>query len=369
MQILRALVAIASLFALLALNTIEVHARSEDLQSIPREMGLPIEVRTSINFLQIKAINENEGNFEAVIDTQLIWTDHRLAFDKMTTPRGYIEYRNEDASKRLNEIWRPDAAYLNRIGEPASEIKNLRIYPDGTINYLQRIEAKFETEFELASFPYDHQNLVVHLISRTEPTTRVIFTFTESELRFSNSTKPTKIDGWEVGTVSLQKGVQEGLRGTQYPEMTASLKVQREPFVAMATIIIPLLCCLLIPLLVLWINTLDHGEHEGFGMSNTEIATFPMSGIFAVVALNFTVVTSYSALGHGDNPVVRLFGLNYIMLGVSFFISIVLYRYYLIKRFFGRYIQDEFFTVICWALPLLCFGLVLAILQLANTNT
>ena len=103
-------------------------------------------------------------------------------------------------------------------------------------------------------------------------------------------------------------------------------------------------------------------------MSNTEIACFPMSGIFAVVALNFTVVTGYAALGHGDNPVVRLFGLNYIMLGLSFLVSIVLYRYYLVKRLYGRYVQDEFFSVLCWGTPILCFGVTAAILALAHVG-
>ena len=49
----------------------------EDLKSIPREMGLPVNVKTSINFLDVKSINENEKTFDAIVDTKLIWIDRR----------------------------------------------------------------------------------------------------------------------------------------------------------------------------------------------------------------------------------------------------------------------------------------------------
>lgn len=74
------------------------------------------------------------------------------------------------------------------------------------------------------------------------------------------------------------------------------------------------------------------------------------------------------ALDQEDNPVVRLFAINYIMLAISFLVTIFLYRYYILRRYFGRFVQEEFFHVLCWSAPTLCFGTVAAILALAAVS-
>ena len=153
-----------------------------------------------------------------------------------------------------------------------------------------------------------------------------------------------------------------GVQTCALPIFTASLQIKRQVFSAISTIILPLVCCLLIPLLVLWVNTLNDDEHLGFGEPNSQLASFAMTGIFAVVALNFTVGSSYVQLIQGDNPVIRLFALNYFMLALSIVISVALYRYHVIKRLYGRYVQAEVFHVLCWSIPILCFGVAAAIL-------
>ena len=221
------------------------------------------------------------------------------------------------STQKLDEIWRPKAEIENLVGEPTLVIKDVRIYPNGMVNYLKRVKGKFSTDFDLSTFPYDKQKLAISIISQAEPSNRVIFDFTENDLRYSNSSVVPDLTGWDFNRVTLTRDTIEGLRGTKFPRLTAALNVTRQPFGPSATILMPLLSCLLIPFLVLWLNTLNHEEKEGFGMSNTEIAAFPMGGLFAVVALNFTVNTSYVALGQVDNPVMELFGLNYLLVAFS----------------------------------------------------
>jgi hypothetical protein len=338
---------------------------TENVASLPMGRGLPVEVFAGLTFNNINSINENEASFEASVDTRLTWIDRRLRFDRSSAIAGFLEFKDESADQRLGQIWQPKIEFLNIKGAPSLESKNLRIYPDGSVDLIRRETGKFSMSFSMTKFPFDMQSLAITLISRYEPNTKVLLDFSESQVNFSNSIYPSESTGWDFGVVNLKKAAVAGLRDTQYSTLTASLQIKRQPFSAISTIVLPLVCCLLIPLLVLWINTLKHDDPHGFGEPNTMLASFAMTGIFAVVALNFTVDTNYIQLIQGDNPIIRLFALNYFMLALSIFISVALYRYYLVKRLFGRYVQAELFHVLCWAIPTLCLGVTVAILALA----
>ena len=67
----------------------------------------------------------------------------------------------------------------------------------------------------------------------------------------------------------------------------------------------------------------------------------------------------------GDNTVTRLFALNYATLGVGLAVVVFLYRYNLPMRLFGRHIQEQVFSYLSWAVPLLVFGTALAFISIA----
>ncbi len=119
---------------------------------------------------------------------------------------------------------------------------------------------------------------------------------------------------------------------------------------------------MLIPLLVLWLNSVEDGN---FTIDAFELTNISIGGLFAVVGLNFTVNSSFVKLAAGDNPVMRLFALNYFLLGLSIALCILLYRFNVVKRVFGPHIQEEFYGLINWAIPLLVFGTATAIMALA----
>ena len=76
-----------------------------------------------------------------------------------------------------------------------------------------------------------------------------------------------------------------------------------------------------------------------------------IGGLFAVIALNFTIYSTYEMLGSADNPVSRLFALNYITLGIGLLVNVVMFRYGVIERLFGRYVQEQLYLVLAWAIP------------------
>ncbi len=115
-----------------------------------------------------------------------------------------------------------------------------------------------------------------------------------------------------------------------------------------AAIFIPLFASLLIPMLSIWLNRVDDGK---FQIETFELVNIIIGGLFAVIALNFTIYSTYEVLGSADNPVSRLFALNYITLGIGLLVNVLLFRYGVIERLFGRYVQEQLYLVLAWAIP------------------
>ena len=88
-----------------------------------------------------------------------------------------------------------------------------------------------------------------------------------------------------------------------------------------------------------------------------------VGGLFAVIALNFTV--NSSALGAGDNTVARLFALNYITLAMSFLVNLLMFRFRIIGRRFGPYIEEQAFLFIAWGVPVLAVSTAIAFVAVA----
>lgn len=337
--------------------------QDKSLSSLPQGRGLPVVVRAGLSFIELKGINENEETFTATVDTRLRWQDLRLAYPAEQAAAGYQEFLDGEVEKKLAQIWHPNVEFSNLKAAPTFQKRNLRISPDGRVELMQRTTAAFETGYSLENFPFDRQKLGVEMISRSEPLERLVMDYRQDELEFSNTQHGVTLDGWSVGLVELSKDAVNAWRGEENTRVKAALVVKREQKSLLATIFVPLFASLLIPLLVLWLNRID--ENGEFAVDAFELTNISIGGLFAVVALNFTVNSSFVKLATGDNPVMRLFGLNYFLLAVSFAVGILLYRYSGVKRLFGTHVQQEFYSYINWAIPVLVFGTATAMVLMA----
>lgn len=347
---------------LLALHAVGAAAQDTDLTTLPQGQGFPLLVRVGLCFVDIKEINENEGTFTAKVDLRLRWRDARLAFPAEKSVTGFVEYLDEAAEKKLSEIWHPQAVFATQVGDPSYQRRGVRIFADGRVELMQRTAADFSADFPLEKFPFDTQKLGVQIVSRLEPVQRVLFDFRQDELEYSSVRYISDLDGWSLGLVELSKSPESAWRGEMNTGVTVAQIVKRNQNSLLATVFVPLFASLLIPLLVLWLNKIENGE---FTIDAFELTNISIGGLFAVVALNFTVNSSFVNLAVGDNPVMRLFGLNYAILGVSIAIGILFYRFNGIKRLFGPYIQEELFAYLNWAIPFLVFSSAVAMVAVA----
>ena len=346
----------AILFALSAVTD-----AAEPAPTLPLGGGLPVVIRTGLRFEEIADINENERSCTATVDLRLRWTDARLAYPKEDGAL-YQNFKDAAAETRMATMWVPRVELANMIGTPSFRTVSLRIYPEGRVELMQRTTTKFATSFDPQRFPFDQQKLAVEVVVRGEDQDRVALDYHQDDLEFSGSGSDRNPDRWALGLTNIRREPLPGLYGALHSRLWVELQIRRQFTMAMAPTFIPLFASLLIPLMAIYMNKVEDGE---FQIDAFELCNIVIGGLFAVIALNFTVNSAYPMLSGADNTVTRLFGLNYLVLGAALAIIIVLFRFNLVQRACGKYVQEQLYLGIVWAGPLLVLATALAVLLVA----
>jgi len=358
MSVKRAAIALA--WALFAATAIAPAAQAQT--TLPTDKGLPLQVNIGVEFMDIAAFKENAGTFNATVDVRLRWQDLRLrrpAEEATDPPKVYL---GAEAQTQAAKIWVPAAELVNQRGKPTYTAMGLRIYPDGSVEMIRRTNAEFTTGVDVERFPFDRQKLRLAVAIRDRSSDAVALQFQQDDLDFSRSAAGASLDGWELGLVSLRSEPLDGWNGESHPQVAASLEVARQPSMVIASIFIPLFASLLIPMLSIWLNRVEDGKLQ---IETFELVNIIIGGLFAVIALNFTIYSTYEVLGSGDNPVSRLFALNYIALGIGLLVNILLFRFGVVEHLFGRYVQEQLYLVLSWAIPLLLLTAATAVILVA----
>jgi len=334
----------------------------EEEATIPMGRGLPVVVRVAFFFLELKELDDTKGEFEAITDMRLHWSDLRLAYPAQEAARGYKEYRGSAADKRLATIWKPHVEPTNRLEVDDNVGRRVRIFPNGDVETIERRSGRYKIKIDAQRFPFDRQFLKLEYIVREDTTDSVVLDFENEDVEWSRTAKDAELAGWRLGLVDLSRSVVPGWNGDRYSRVAASLFVDRLPTTGIAPIFIPLIASLLIPLLAIWMNK---ATEDGFEIEAFELANISIGGLFSVIALSFAIYSSYGMIAGGDNTVTRLFGLNYMTLALSLSVVIAFYRFNFPRRLFGRYVEEQLFLFICWALPILTLGTSIAFLLVA----
>ncbi|MBM3528837.1 MAG: hypothetical protein FJX62_12165 [Alphaproteobacteria bacterium] len=352
----------AAAFALALSAACAMAANAAADTSLPTGKGLPVVVHTAVSFIEIVSFNENAGTYKATVDLRLRWEDPRLrrpAGEANDPPK---VYRGQPAQARTAEIWVPAVELANQRAKETYSALGLRIFPSGAVEMTRRVSAEFAAPFEVERFPFDRQKLRLEVAMRDEPAGAVRLAFDQSDLDFSRAGAGVALDGWSVGAVALRSDPIAGWYGASHSRVLAALDIARQPGPIVAAIFIPLFASLLIPLLAIWLNRIEDGR---FTIETFELINLTVGGLFAVIALNFTVNAAYQPLSAGDNAVTRLFSINYGALGASLLINVLLSRFAVVERLAGRYVQEQLFYVLAWAVPAMSFALGAAVVLVA----
>jgi Neurotransmitter-gated ion-channel ligand binding domain len=333
-----------------------------DLLSLPIGGGLPLIVRLGVFFLDLKSFDDTKGEAECTVDVRATWRDSRLSFPKEEALRGYKELRGSQAEAFLEQHWKPQLEFANRVEVSEKVGRRVRLFADGTVESMERRTGKYTVHVDPERFPFDRQHINVVLNVVEDTTDAVILGFDKEEVEFSRVARTAALGGWHLGLVDLRSATIAGWNGDRYSQVTASLFVDRKAETGVAPIFIPLIASLLIPLLAIWMNK---STEDGFQIEAFELANISVGGLFSVIALSFAIYSSYGVIAGNDNTVTRLFALNYATLAISLIVVIFFYRFGLPRRLFGRYVEQQLFSFVSWALPVLTLGTSIAFLLAA----
>ena len=332
------------------------------LTELPLDSGLPLMVRAALAFVDVEGIDEHKESFTATVDLRLSWLDLRLRYPAEEAPIGYREWRDKAATMRLTTMWSPDIGLANLRGQPTRESRSLRLYPDGRVVLLRRVAGTFGSKLDVQRFPFDRQRLQVELVSQGEIVDKMMLDYWQDDLLFSRANPDIEIGGWTVGAVNLARDPLAGWYGESYARLRVALEADRRPIETVPALFVPLLASLLIPLLAIWLNRSNNGEFEikAFEMTNIVIG-----GLFAIIALNFTINSQRPILASSANTVSLLFGLNYLALAAVLVINVCLFRFNVVRALAGRHVQHETVRYITWAIPIAIAASAVALILIA----
>lgn len=321
----------------------------------PSGQGFATEVRTGVQFVQVDGIDENAGTFDATVDVRLRWKD--------PTWTEAVAARDDDVAAAFAGHWAPAVAIDNLVDDPALVERGLKVDGHGNVELLERTKGTFATDFDVQSFPFDRQLLTIVLAARGQSLDDLSLVFHGDDLAFAANTDALSVPAWTTGVVSMASTPTGGWYNQGYARLTAGLNVRRDWQSTIAPVFIPLFSAMLIPLIAVWLQKVsDEGEFE---IDAFELANIVIGGLFAVIALNFTVNSAYATLAIGDNTVTRLFGLCYSALALAMAIVVGKFQFNLVSRWFGKYVQEQLYHVLSWAVPVLTFGASAAFLLVA----
>ena len=296
------------------------------------------------------SLNENTATFKATVDVRLRWqvlSLRRPAAEASDPPR---VFRGADAQAQLATLWVPNVEITNQRGNSTYAALGLRIYPDGQVELTRRTAAEFATPHEIERFPFDRQKLQIELAIRDQTADVVALGFDQRDLDATRAAAGTHLEGWSLLHATLRSEPLAGWYGATHAHVVAALEIDRHPGPTATAIAIPLFATLLIPFLTIWLNRVKDGQLQ---LEAHALINLLIGGLFAVIAFNLSVTTRYAALSVGDSLVSRLLALSYVTLGIAFLINLMLIRFRVVERLFGRYTQEQTYLVLRWAFPVL----------------
>ena len=327
---------------LLALATSGAYANSE----LPPG-DRPVIVKAGFMLYDINEIEESTETFEFEGALLLSWHDPGQAFDP--TAEGVTErvYKGSYQYTELYDGWRPQAFLANESGSFDRQGIVLRVEPDGTVWYVEEIDAVAESPMDLRFFPFDEQNLQIHFKLLGYGVDQVRFEPVEDYSRLlPQRENPVGNAGWAIGDYAVSAGQdQSAIAGPELVGQGSTLRIdvtaERRSGYLIRVVVLPLMLIVALSWVIFWMDR----ESLGNRMDISFIA------LLTVVAFQIMVEQALPAIP--DLTLMAGFlAINYVLLAATIIINL---RVDQLDRA-GRQAAGDALDLRCrWLFPLLYF--------------
>jgi len=220
---------------------------SQDSLKTPPNLDKPTEVGIGFYLTNITRINQSDETFDISGYLSATWQDKRLAFDPNTVGDTEIRYTPE-------KIWEPALTIVNSPSGTKKGSVELTAHPDGTVNYLEMINATVSSNLNLIEFPFDSQTAKVVLESLSFDDRRLVFK-KDSKMNGYSKDSFVSLSEWQIlGFDSTITPSKFELEGKTYSRYIFDIKLQRNYQYYIFKVFIPLLLITLISWTTFWMN-------------------------------------------------------------------------------------------------------------------
>jgi hypothetical protein len=318
----------------------------------------PVVVRAGFMLYDVNEIEETTETFEFEGALLLSWNDPRQAFDPAAEGVDERVYKGDFQFQELFAGWWPQVVLANQSGSLDRQGVVLRIEPDGTIWYVEELDAVAESPMALGFFPFDRQSLEIHF---------KFLGYGMDEVRFEpvadySSLLPQRGNGvgnaeWTVVDFAVTAGEDlAAIAGPAAVGQGSTLRIdvmaERNPGYLIRTVVLPLALIVMLSWSIFWMDR----ESLGSRMDISFIA------LLTVVAFQTIVEQALPAIP-GFTLMAGFIVINYLLLAATIVVNL---RVSVLDHSGRRELGDALDRRCRWLFPALYFaGFPLLILVLA----
>jgi hypothetical protein len=207
----------------------------------------PYQVYIDVFVIDVDSIDSAKQNFSANIFYRLRWNNPGLAHSG-----------DAPVVRPLDEVWNPGLQIINEQFVRRTFADVVKIHPDGTVVYRQRMWGTFSQPMDLREFPFDNQSFTVHFVAAD---------FLDGELEFSQDPEiqsgiasKLSLADWKVTATETGAMAYEPVPGeSSQPGFHLTFDAQRHTGYYISKIIVPLLLIVAMSWIVFWIDPTEAG--------------------------------------------------------------------------------------------------------------
>ena len=181
------------------------------------------------------------------------WKDYRLAYN--TSLNTKCIYYGRVATEKLKNIWWPHVQIINAFVKRHISNKQLSIYPNGTVEYIERFHAKIHVNYMLHDLPWDTQNIELNLSSFPWNNKQVIFRgLAKNNIEYKSH---MHFFGWNIATdpYTESRNVKIHSHDSDHSVFSIKFSIKRSPGFYLFKFISPLGSLMLLASLSFWLRS------------------------------------------------------------------------------------------------------------------
>jgi hypothetical protein len=275
---------LAAVLALLA----GVARAEEPLEAgMPNPPARPTTVECAILILDVINIDDVNESFEAEVALIASWRDPRLAFDPEAEGTDVKLFQGGFQFAEVFKGWWPQLVIINEVGKNDPNSITLRIFPDGTVRYLEQRNATLETPMDLREFPFDTQRLRASMIPFGNHADEVVLAVDE---RFANTTDEyvrrehdVNVAGWNLQHLEMtvdETSIMAAGGPERFSRMVTTITLERRSWQLVCAMLFPLLVLVSVVWSIFWVD-ID---------SLPDRLNISFIGVLTIVAYQFVVL-------------------------------------------------------------------------------